>query len=444
MFQPESSRKTSVSLTALLAGILSTQIILGLHPVLWPEVDFKPRKTSLLTQTVHIAFIQAGMMEETFKILLILLVSFIFCFNRLDRTWTKDVVLAGGFTALGFSMIENYVYIHKEPRNTIEMFIGRTIFSSNIHFLINLVFALFLLKSNKASSKSEKAVIIGYAYGLAVIQHGVVDFFLIPGSRFGNWLASALFIGIWVWAVRDLRVLIYDKIPENITVDISDTHPSEDTFSAADLEKKYRGTENRFGWFEELYSKSNGDASLIPWEDGIPNPNLTQWTEKTQFSFNEKTCLVIGCGLGRDAEFLSGLGARTDAFDISESAILAAKNKFPDSKVSYFVKDLFELENLEYDFVLESYTVQTFFEKEDRRKAAEKIAGFVSNGGHLLLIARGREEYEKTDIPPFPLSRSEIAYFENSGLHILDFEDYIEIEPNGKQTRRFRVLFRRD
>ncbi|HNH07944.1 MAG TPA: hypothetical protein PK683_05540, partial [Leptospiraceae bacterium] len=48
MFQPESSRKTSVSLTALLAGILSTQIIMGLHPVFWPEVDFKPRKTSLL------------------------------------------------------------------------------------------------------------------------------------------------------------------------------------------------------------------------------------------------------------------------------------------------------------------------------------------------------------------------------------------------------------
>ncbi len=444
MFQPESSRKTSVSLTALLAGILSTQIILGLHPLLWPEVDFKPRKTSLLTQTVHIAFIQAGMMEETFKILLILLVSFIFCFNRADRTWTKDAVLAGGFTALGFSMIENYVYIHKEPRNTIEMFIGRTIFSSNIHFLINLVFALFLLKSNKASSKSEKAVIIGYAYGLAVIQHGVVDFFLIPGSRFGNWLASALFIGIWVWAVRDLRVLVYDKIPENITVDISDSHPSENTLSAEDLEKKYRGTENRFGWFEELYSKSNGDVSLIPWEDGIPNPNLTQWAEKTQFSFNEKTCLVIGCGLGRDAEFLSELGARTDAFDISESAILAAKSKFPDSKVSYFVKDLFELENLEYDFVLESYTVQTFFEKEDRKKAAEKIAGFVSGGGHLLLIARGREEYEQTDIPPFPLSRSEVAYFENNGLRILDFEDYIELEPNGKQTRRFRVLFRRD
>lgn len=444
MFQPESSRKTSVSLTALLAGILSTQIIMGLHPVFWPEVDFKPRRTSLLTQTVHIAFIQAGMMEETFKILLILAVSFIFCFNRLDRTWTKDAVLAGGFTALGFSLVENYVYIHKDPRNTIEMFIGRTVFSSNIHFLINLVFALFLLKSNKTSSRSEKAVIIGYAYGLAVVQHGVVDFFLIPGSRFGNWLASALFIGIWVWAVRDLRVLVYGKVPENVTVDISDPEPSETVLSAAELEKKYRGTENRFGWFEELYSKAGGNPSLIPWEDGIANPNLTQWAEKTGFDFNEKTCLVIGCGLGRDAEFLAGLGARTDAFDISESAIRAAKSKFPDSKVSYFTRDLFDLENLEYDFVLESYTVQTFFEEEDRKRAAGKISGFVAEGGHLLLIARGREESEKTENPPFPLSKSEVMYFENFGLRILEFEDYNELEPEGKLIRRFRVLFVKD
>ena len=50
--------------------------------------------------------------------------------------------------------------------------------------------------------------------------------------------------------------------------------------------------------------------------------------------------LVVGCGLGDDAEFIAGLGFSVVAFDISASAIAAAQQRFPQSTVRYRVADL--------------------------------------------------------------------------------------------------------
>ncbi len=206
------SRKLLLAFLALCLGILSTKVILSLHPIIWPEVDFKPKKNvTMLSQTVYISFIQAGMMEETFKELFIIVMGLLFAFNRTLKTWTKDIVLIGGFVAFGFSLIENYVYISKDTTKIFDMFVGRTVFSSNIHLLINVCFSLFLLKSNEQSKLSDKLILIAYGYVLAIFQHGVVDFFLLPGSRFGSWLSTAMFVGIWVWVVRDMRKYVYQE-----------------------------------------------------------------------------------------------------------------------------------------------------------------------------------------------------------------------------------------
>ncbi|MCB1179273.1 MAG: PrsW family intramembrane metalloprotease, partial [Leptospiraceae bacterium] len=179
-FHPEENgKKIKIIIIAMFLGFVSTRIILSLHPILWPEVNFKPKKTSLLTQTAYIAFIQAGAMEETFKILLIMIQGFIMSFSWKHKKWDKNIVLVGAFVALGFSFVENYIYINKDHKNSISLiatFIGRTIYSSNIHMLINICFSLFLLKTNYKDSLGEKLRLIIYAFFLAIFQHGVVDF----------------------------------------------------------------------------------------------------------------------------------------------------------------------------------------------------------------------------------------------------------------------------
>lgn len=246
-FQPSPKlRKTLLLLGAFILGILSTKLILALHPVFWPEVNFKPRKTSVLAQTVYISFIQAGMMEETFKILLILAFSYIVSFDRKVKLWMKDVVLIGAFVAIGFSFVENYVYIHKEnnPKMVFNMFVGRTIYSSNIHLLINLCFGLFLYKSNFKETRLDKFFLIFYGYILAILQHGIVDFFLLPSSKFGTWLAAAFFVGIWVWVARDLRKYIYAyEVPASEPTPLDSDYPDVLETNPDDFYKKYMPNE---------------------------------------------------------------------------------------------------------------------------------------------------------------------------------------------------------
>ncbi|MCB1142407.1 MAG: PrsW family intramembrane metalloprotease [Leptospiraceae bacterium] len=225
LFHPaDPSRKTKIFLWSLLLGFLSTQVILALHPILWPEVNFKPKKVSMLSFTAHMAFIQAGVMEETFKSLFILFLGFFYGFDKKTGLWKKEIVLVGGFVALGFALTENYTYIARDQLHLFTMFMGRFLYSSNIHLLINLCFSLFVLKSNRFESVNQRILYITGGFFLAILQHGVVDFFLIPSSKFGNFLSVALFSGIWVWVVKDLRKFVFFyEIP------ISEEEPPEST-----------------------------------------------------------------------------------------------------------------------------------------------------------------------------------------------------------------------
>jgi RsiW-degrading membrane proteinase PrsW (M82 family) len=214
------SRNTKIGIIfGLLLGWVSTVLIIWLHPLLWPQTDFVPkRKVSLLTSTAHLAFIQAGMMEETFKISFILLLSFAFGFDYNKKLFRTESILFAGFVALGFSLVENTQYIAREVIDKkFEIFLARTIHSSNIHLLINLCFGFFMLKSNEKMGK-DKILFLLFALGLAIIQHGVVDFLLIPGALLGQWVATSLFVGIWVWVVRDWRVWISNHLDDKNTL----------------------------------------------------------------------------------------------------------------------------------------------------------------------------------------------------------------------------------
>src|SRR6266498_2409740 len=81
------------------------------------------------------------------------------------------------------------------------------------------------------------------------------------------------------------------------------------------------------GWFDELYAAASGDASVIPWADEKPNRYLSEWLDKNNIRGKSKSAIVIGCGLGDDAEELSRRGFAVTAFDISTSAIEWAKRR---------------------------------------------------------------------------------------------------------------------
>jgi SAM-dependent methyltransferase len=195
------------------------------------------------------------------------------------------------------------------------------------------------------------------------------------------------------------------------------------------------------GWFDKLYRQAGGQAGQIPWADRRPNPYLTEWLD--QQTIAPRNALVVGCGLGDDAEFLASRGWTVEAFDISEEAIRWAKERFPRSKVRYQTVDLFHAPphwHQKFDFVLEIYTLQAM-PPDLRRRAMPIITEWVAPGGLLFAFSRGRDESEALGTVPWPLAESEIRAFEAAGLPCRSFEDFLDRQE--PPLRRFRAVFAR-
>ena len=195
------------------------------------------------------------------------------------------------------------------------------------------------------------------------------------------------------------------------------------------------------GWFEELYTQAQGNEQAIHWADMEVNPNLLGWLDHRNTQGKEKLALVVGCGLGDDAEELARRGFEVVAFDIAPTAIAWCRQRFPQSPVEYVVADVFDPPSAwqgSFDFVLEAYTLQVL-PAAVRSKAIASIAGLLAKEGTLLVICRGRSPLEQQGNLPWPLTMEELNLFKSAGLRQVHFEDYFDQEEPPK--RRFRVEY---
>jgi SAM-dependent methyltransferase len=198
------------------------------------------------------------------------------------------------------------------------------------------------------------------------------------------------------------------------------------------------------GWFEPLYAEAQGDPRRVPWADLTPNPNLVEWLDRETIHGDGRSALVVGCGLGDDAELLVARGFRVTAFDVAPSAVAWCRQRFPKSAVRYETADLLDPPadwNGAFDFVFEAYTLQVL-PTAARAGAIERVAAFLRPRGTLLVICRGREPNDPEGQMPWPLLRGELTLLEQSGLDQVAFEDFFDAsEP--PPVRRFRALYTR-
>ncbi len=195
------------------------------------------------------------------------------------------------------------------------------------------------------------------------------------------------------------------------------------------------------GWFEELYESANGDNTIIPWADNKPNPYLVEWLEKNSTLGNGRKAIVIGCGLGDDAQELAHRGFKVTAFDISPTAIEWAKKRFPDSQVEYHAADLFDLPKEwlgAFDFVFECYTIQAL-PRSVRSEVIVKVASVVAEKGELLIVCRGWIDGQKDDNLPWALKKEEVSQFQKLGFSQITFEEFWDREDPTRY--RFRILY---
>jgi len=195
------------------------------------------------------------------------------------------------------------------------------------------------------------------------------------------------------------------------------------------------------GWFDRLYSDAELGRATVPWDHHEANPILVEW-----FALDGRrgdgaaTALVIGSGMGDDAELVAARGFLTTAFDISPTAVRAARARHRRSAVEYRVADLLDPPpewQGAFDLVVESMTVQAL-PRALRAQATAGVQGFVADGGTLVVIgyARTDEDADETG-PPWPLTRGEVEAFASDRLRLGE----IELVPRQDGTEFWRARF---
>ncbi|MEE2758379.1 MAG: class I SAM-dependent methyltransferase [Candidatus Thermoplasmatota archaeon] len=159
-------------------------------------------------------------------------------------------------------------------------------------------------------------------------------------------------------------------------------------------------------WFEELYASANRDAGEIPWARMEPHPKMVEWVASNPDVTGR--ALVVGCGLGDDAEWLSIAGFDVTAFDISQSSIDWCNERFPNSNVEYGVTDLLnpptEWEQ-SFDLIVEIHILQAIPDPI-RDEAAITLTRLLNDDGYLLCIGRLlTDRVPEEPAPPWPLSK---------------------------------------
>ncbi|MFD3508181.1 class I SAM-dependent methyltransferase [Nocardia sp. NPDC058666] len=195
------------------------------------------------------------------------------------------------------------------------------------------------------------------------------------------------------------------------------------------------------GWFEPLYAEAAAGNSVVPWDRDVPNPLLVDWFRTADLPQGARG-LVIGCGYGTDAEYVASQGIRTTAFDVSPTAIRAARARFPHSPVTYTVADLLDPPPAwlhAFDVVIESITVQSL-PPDVRTTAITNIANLLSPNATLLVIADIHRPTDTTG-PPWPLTRADIDTFTTPDLIQVRVETVPRPDTSGRH--RWRAEFHR-
>jgi len=225
---------------------------------------------------------------------------------------------------------------------------------------------------------------------------------------------------------------------------MSRTDPAPDPDAGArELAAESLAADDPTGWFERLYTAAAEGRAEVPWDRGTPHRLLVEWADRHRVEGRGRRALVVGCGLGEDAEFLAARGFDAVGFDVSATAIQTARARHPGSHVDYRTADLLAPPtewDQAYDLVLESLTVQSL-PPDTRPTTIANVRRFVRFGGTLLVVAFADVGGEEDDGPPWPLDRSAIESFGADGLTAVRIEDLPD--PASPTVHRWRAEFHR-
>lgn len=164
------------------------------------------------------------------------------------------------------------------------------------------------------------------------------------------------------------------------------------------LNTSHQNLENRF-WANHY------EEQKWPWDLDGPHPALEPTL--AQLKLNKLRVLVLGCGRGHDAAYLSSKGHIVTAVDFEPQAIEEAKRLYPKASVHWVVKDLFSISVDwfdRFDLIFE-HTCYCAIDPQRRGDLVKLWSKLLITRGHLLGVFFAMD---KETGPPFGGSEWEI------------------------------------
>lgn len=148
---------------------------------------------------------------------------------------------------------------------------------------------------------------------------------------------------------------------------------------------------NRAGGYDDGY------ATCCPFWDTGPG-SLVREAAK-YWDFRGARVVDLGCGEGKNAAFLSALGARVDAVDISEAALANAQRLWPgDPRIRWSKGDIaaMTLPGREYDVAIAYGVAHCLADKDEIERFVGNLGKTVRKGG-LILFCSFNSRHQELD-----------------------------------------------
>ena len=166
-----------------LLGILSTIPIIIMELTLAVFKDFFSFHP--LAGYAFRAFIIAALCEEGFKFIIVKQ----FAYNRVEFDEVMDGIVYTIVASLGFAVVENMLYV---IRAGIVVALLRAVTAIPLHALASGLMGYYLGVAKFITDKTSERKLFMKGLGLAILVHGLYNFFLFSVEYFGGWLALGI------------------------------------------------------------------------------------------------------------------------------------------------------------------------------------------------------------------------------------------------------------
>ncbi len=169
--------------------------------------------------------------------------------------------------------------------------------------------------------------------------------------------------------------------------------------------------------FDRFYERYEEGA--VPWDDAVPPPEIIALGAELPAG----RALDLGCGFGRVAIHLAGLGWSVDGVDFIPQAIDGARRRAAAAGVAerarFHQGSVAELGFLTppYDLAIDIGCMHSFDENTLRAYAAE-LARLLRSGGHYVLFAHLRDDVIESDDRPRGIPEDTIMALLGDDFHL--------------------------